>query len=229
LGSSKDLRDTRDREIRDRETRDIGRSRDSGFRDSGFRDSGFRDSKEEPKRPKLTSAIVSSIPVVGEKPRPALDTSGEETKKRSKKLFGLIVGTLKSFKEDISTKSKAVQRREELEQKVQQKVKEEQESFKEQERRTLQEKKEKEVALREQIRQQQEQKELQLLNLKWDHHRSQLIPWNKTAAQPPIYYRAAKVDPNERLILEEEGKKSVKENESMEEGEKNREEEKQDD
>jgi len=77
-------------------------------------------------------------------------------------------------------------------------VKEEQENFKEQERRNLQEKKEKEASLRDQIKNQQEQKELQLLNLKWDHHRTQLAPWMKTTAQPPIYYRPAKLDPNEK-------------------------------
>jgi len=167
----------------------------SGQRPSA-RDSTTNRVKEEPKKPKLTSAIVSStpIPVVGEKPRPSLDTSSEETKKRSRKLFGVLVGTLKSFKTEIGKKSEAEQRREELENKVQQKVREEQETFKEEQRRTLQEDKEKELALREEIRQQQEQKELELLNLKWDNHRNQLTPYLKTEAKPPIYYKPSKVD-----------------------------------
>jgi len=77
---SRDSRDTRDRENRDNKDRDSHVSRN-------------RETKDEPKRPKLTSAIVSSTPiaVVGEKPRPSLDTSGEETKKRSKK-------TLRSYR-----------------------------------------------------------------------------------------------------------------------------------
>jgi len=161
---------------------------------SNPRESHSSKTKEEPKKPKLTSAIVSSnpIPVVGEKPRPSLDTSSDETKKRSRKLFNVILGTLKSFKTEISNKSDAEQRREEVEQKVQLKVKEEQENFKEEQRRALQEMKDKHLALREEIRQQQEQKELELLNLKWDIHRSQLSAYLKTEARPPIYYKPAK-------------------------------------
>jgi len=152
--------------------------------------------REEPKKPKLTSAIVNSnpIPVVGEKPRPSLDTSSEETKKRSRNMFGMLVGTLKSFKTEINQKSEAEQRREELEQKVQQKVKEDQETFKEEQRRLLNEQKEKELALREEIRLQQEQKELELLNLKWDSHRSLLSAYIKTTAQPSLYWKPAKAD-----------------------------------
>jgi len=188
----------RERETQNRSSRlssVVTGQRSGGNRD--LKDSySNRTNKEEPRKPKLTSAIVSStpIPIVGEKPRPSLDTSSEETKKRSKNIFGVLVGTLKSFKNEISKKSEAEQRREELEQKVQMKVKEEAESFKEEQRRVLQEQKDKELALREEIKQQQEQKELELLNLKWDNHRNQLASFFKTEAKPAIYYKPAKED-----------------------------------
>jgi len=209
----------------------------SGLRDSReSRDSrnvrephSNRNNREEPRKPKLTSAIVSStpIPVVGEKPRPSLDTSGEETKKRSRNMFTMLVGTLQSFKNDISNKSEADQRREELEQKIQTKVKEEAENFKEEQRRILLEQKEKEQVLRDEIKQQQEQKELQLLNLKWDNHRSELSAFLKTEAKPAIYYRPAKLDheikkndQKSNLNSEEKSRTEMETNEKREDEEK---------
>jgi len=212
--------------------RDSRESRDS--RDSRnvreFREThSNRNNREEPRKPKLTSAIVSStpIPVVGEKPRPSLDTSGEETKKRSKNMFTMLVGTLQAFKNEISNKSEADQRREELEQKIQTKVKEEAENFKEEQRRVLQEQKEKEQAVRDEIKQQQEQKELELLNLKWDSHRNQLSAFLKTEAKPAIYYRPAKLDEikkNDQKTnsnSEEKSRTEMEANEKREDEEKN--------
>jgi len=175
----------------------------SSVRDSQHTSS--RTNREELKKPKLTSAIVSPnpFPVDGEKPRSSLDTSSEETKTRSRKLFGVLVGTLKSFKNEINKKTEAEQRREELEHKVQQKVKEEHETFKEEQRRAFQEQKEKELALREEIKQQQEQKELELLNLKWGNHRTELSFFLKTKTEPPIYYRPAKVDENKSAPIDQ--------------------------
>jgi len=208
-----------DREHSDKETNNKPTRLSSvvtGQRSHHVRDSqqSSRSNREEPKKPKLTSAIVSStpIPVVGEKPRPSLDTSSEETKKRSKKLFGVLIGTLKSFKNEISNKTEAEQRREELEQKIQQKVKEEQETFKEEQRRALQEQKEKEMTLREEIKQQQEHKELELLNLKWGNHRTQLSCFLKTKAEPPIYYKPAKMDPENKSEMNKSLDSETKEN-----------------
>jgi len=142
-------------------------------------------------KPKLTSAIVSTnpVPVVGEKPRPSLNTNSTEAKSRNKKLFGVILGTLNSFKSDITKKSQSSVRREELEQKVQAKVIQEQENFVELQRRNLQEEKEKELALREDIKKKQEEKELELLTLKWQQHRNQLSNFIRTETKPYIYYR----------------------------------------
>jgi len=157
-------------------------------------------SHEETRKPKLTSALGAHnpVPVVGEKPKPSLDTSSAEMKSRNKKMFGVLVGTLQTFKSQIQKKTEAEQRRDELEQKVQQRVKEEQENIREEQRRAVTEQKAKELALREEIRQQQEQKELELLNLKWDNHRNQLSAYLKTEAKPSIYYKPAKNDPSHK-------------------------------
>lgn len=109
-------------------------------------------------------------------------------------------------------------RREELEQKVQAKVKEEHEKFVEEQRRKLQEEKDAELALREKIKKEQEEKESRLLvksvlisywsmkNIKWELHRSQLGKWLKTETKPHIYYRPTKLDESLKQIIEERSK-----------------------
>lgn len=189
VGVRRDSRDSRDsRDNRDSWVNPRDSSRDSREpRDVGR----FR---EESRRPQLSSAIGDAS--FGAEKRPALDTNNEETKRRSKNLFNrALMGTLKQFKTESEAKTEAEQRRLEVEQKIQQKVKEDEERSVEEQKREFQEKKEKELALREEVVQQLEQKALELLNLKWDHHRDQLAPFLKTETKPPIYYKLAKPDP----------------------------------
>jgi len=185
VGARRDSRDSRD----SRDTRDTWQPRDNS-RDS--RDVGR--SREESRRPQLSSTIGDAP--FGSDKRPSLDTNNEETKRRSKNLFNrALMGTLKQFKTESEAKTEAEQRRQELELKIQQKVKDEQEKSIEDQKRAFQEQKEKELALRVEVTQLLEQKALELLNLKWDHHRDQLAPFLKTEAKPPIYYKLAKVEP----------------------------------
>jgi len=159
--------------------------------DSSRRDSFDSRSREETRRPKLNSALGAHnpIPSFGEKPKPALDTSSEEMKSRNRKLFGVMVGTLQQFKSQIQRKTEADQRREQMQQKVEQRVKNEEATVKEEQRRLLAEQKAKELAAREEIKLVQEQKELELLNLKWGNHRSQLSVYLRTETKPCIYFK----------------------------------------
>ncbi len=94
-----------------------------------------------------------------EKPRPALNTNDKESKSRNRKMFGVLQGTLQQFRTQIDKKADALTKRQELEQKIDQKVTQEREGYVEQQKRD----KEKQLALREQLKKQQEQKELELL------------------------------------------------------------------
>lgn len=173
-----------------RDPRDSRNSHDNSRQDNSGR------SREESRRPKLSSTIGGDGSSGISEKRSTLDVNDEETKKRSKNMFNkVLLGTLKSFKSASDAKSEAEQRRLELEQKVQQKVKDEQEKSVEEQKRALQEQKDKGLALREEIKQQLEQKELELLNLKWGHHREQLSRFIKTETKPHIYYKPAKVEP----------------------------------
>jgi hypothetical protein len=203
---SRDSRDPRDsRESRDSWVNPRDHSRDS--RDVGR-------SREESRRPQLSSTI-GDAPHGSEK-RPSLDTNNEETKRRSKNLFNrALMGTLKQFKTESESKSEAEQRRMDVEQKIQQKVKDEAERSVEEQKRAFQEQKEKELALREEVVQQLEQKALELLNLKWDHHRDQLAPFLKTETKPPIYYKLAKPEPKKDTKEESKQTNSTQENRSQ--------------
>lgn len=70
---------------------------------------------------------------------------------------------MKQFKTELDKKSESIIKREEVEQKVTEKVMKERESFTEQQKKELQEKKERELALCDEIRSKHEAKELQYL------------------------------------------------------------------
>jgi len=165
--------------------------------------------EKEKEKPKVTSSIVTSnpIPVIGEKPRPALKSEHPD-KVRNKKLFGaLLVGTLQSFKKQLSHKTQATIRREELEQKVESKVMHEQEQEVETQKRVLQEEKSKELTLKEEIRKNLQEKEKELLRLKWESNRNQLSKFIRTETKPHLYFR--EVIPNDNTKKDVENSKET--------------------
>jgi len=171
--------------------------------------------KEKEKQPKVTSHIVTSSPA-SEKPRTSIKSGTD--KLRNKKLFGtLLMGTLQSFKSDASKKTQASLRREELEQKVESKVMQEQEHEAETQKRQLEEEKTKEAALRDEIRKSLLEKEKEFLQLKWDSHKIQLSKFLKTETKPEIYYREVVPNMNNKeknLDQVNKGEKDSKETEN---------------
>jgi len=173
--------------------------------------------REKDRHPKVTSHIVTSNPVAvaGEKPRASLKSGPE--KLRNKKLFGtLLMGTLQSFKNDVSKKTQAALRRQELEQKVENKVMQEQEQEAETQKRQLEEEKAKETALREEIRKNQLEKEKELLRVKWESHKTQLSKFIKTEAKPHLYYKEVVPTNNDNIKETGEANKDEKETKEVE-------------
>jgi len=112
-----------------------------------------------------------------------------EVAKRNKRVFGVLLGTLQQFKQDMSKKSQIDKKREEIEHKITEKVKKEQENFYEQQQHALEEEKQAQLTRREDIKKKQEEAENQLLQLKWKQHQELLNNFSKTEAQPCIYWR----------------------------------------
>jgi len=122
--------------------------------------------------------------------------------KRSKRVFGALLGTLKRFKADLSTSTDAARRREEAERKAEEKVIHEHDAYAEQLQSRLQEEKTKELVRRAELDQLRDQKDLQLLEVRWQLHEAQLSHWFKTEAQPPIFYRPRGTLKADRVLAE---------------------------
>lgn len=141
--------------------------------------------------PKITSAVVKvNADRTTEKPTPSLDVNNEEVKKRNKKMFGVLLGTLQQFKKDIEQHTEVDQKRHEIDAMVQSKVEHERDELMEQHKKIIHEQKERELALAEELRRKQEATELALLESKWSRNRSLLSSplFHKTRQSPPVYF-----------------------------------------
>jgi len=139
---------------------------------------------------KVTSAIVKPAATLADsKPTPTLELNNNaDIKKRNKKMFGMLLGTLQQFKKDQGQKSDVEQRRLEIEHKVENKVEQERGELLEKHKKILHEQKERELSLADEIRKKQEQTELALLEHKWAKHKTLVANFTHTKAAPFIYY-----------------------------------------
>jgi len=145
--------------------------------------------EEPPARvPTITSTVIKVSEKDPEKPQPSLVLKNEEDKKRSKNLFGVLMGTLEQFKKEEAQKSDADAKRQEIEQKVESKVQTERNELLERHKKIIQEQKDRELVLKEQIKKKQEEKELELLEQKWSKHNALLSTFHRTITKPHIYF-----------------------------------------
>jgi len=121
--------------------------------------------------------------------RPRLDMNNNEVKKRSQRLFGMLLGTLTKFKNESQNKTEAEIKREQIEQKLQEKLKKDHEELVEKMKREEQERKEK-IA-----REKREAEEKRINDLKecWKNQKRNLANFLCTTTEPPLYYLPAKL------------------------------------
>eukprot|EP01121_Diplochlamys_sp_Union-15-3_P022486 TRINITY_DN9594_c0_g2_i1.p1 TRINITY_DN9594_c0_g2~~TRINITY_DN9594_c0_g2_i1.p1 ORF type:complete len:447 (+),score=100.39 TRINITY_DN9594_c0_g2_i1:78-1343(+) len=186
---SRDYRDRRDnwdnRDYRDR--RDSNDGNEHYDRDSERR----RTSNDQDSR--LSSSVVTAT-VKGN--RIEAVTEAPDVRERNRKIFGHLVGTLKSSVQDFfkSQQSSTWQKRKEVEKKIDERVVKTSQQLQEEHRRKLEKEKEEELARREEIRKKLEEKELELLQIAWDDHYKQLSNFIRTKATPHIYWTTQKKD-----------------------------------
>jgi len=125
-------------------------------------------------------------------------------KQRDKRLFSsLLQGTLNSFKRatNLENELKTIQKRKEVELKIEERVATEQQHLLELEKQKLEAEKqvylEKVSKVKEDIR----TKEEQLLNIKFARHQQLLSGFLKTKANPPIYFYPSKTDEFTERVL----------------------------
>jgi len=121
--------------------------------------------------------------------RPRLDMTNNEVKKRSQRLFGMLLGTLTKFKNESQNKTEAEIKREQIDQKLQEKLKKDHEELVEKMKREEQERKEK-IA-----REKREAEEKRINDLKecWKNQKRNLANFLCTTTEPPLYYLPARL------------------------------------
>jgi len=142
---------------------------------------------DDDKAPKVTSTVVKVNEKDPEKPHPSLAAT-EDDKKRHRKMFGFLLGTLQQFKKEGEVKSEVEAKRQEIEQKVESKVEQEKAELLAQHKQIIDEQKERELKLKGEIKKKQEETELAILEGKWAKHHALLDLFQKTKATPVIYY-----------------------------------------
>ncbi|KAJ3090992.1 hypothetical protein HK102_001991 [Quaeritorhiza haematococci] len=120
--------------------------------------------------------------------RPRVDSLNPESKKRGQRLFGVLMGHLNKFKEQSTQKSEAEIRREQLEARLQEKLRKEKEELAEKVKRDHEERRERLLTQR----QEEDAKRQADMKQTWKTQRSQLSHFIRTTSKPCIYYLPAK-------------------------------------
>jgi len=186
-----------------RDRRDNERNLASTPHDSSIDKSSSRNSR-------LSSSVVST-PLKGGRSDPI---DSPEMRQRNKKMFGVLLGTLNSFKrENHKTQLSDVgQRRKEVEQKIEDRVVKSKEQLLDEHRRKLQQEKEEELGRKEEIKKKLEEKEEELLNLRLAEHKSGLTKFLKTKAVPPVYWITKKRDGLTEILFKKQPKEEPLQN-----------------
>jgi len=163
-------------------------------------------------KPKLTSTIVSH----GEKQK-VPEGREPDVKQRNKKMFGMLLGTLNSFKNDSRNKSEAALKREKREKEIEAKLVQEHEILSEKIKIELQENKEKAQNLRDELKKKQEDLETELEKVKQQTHENYLSKFLKTETKPHLYYKIS----DKTLISKDKETQDLKQPEKNEQKSKN--------
>ncbi|RIB05922.1 pinin/SDK/memA/ protein conserved region-domain-containing protein [Gigaspora rosea] len=121
--------------------------------------------------------------------RPRLDMNNKEVKKRSRKMFGVLLDTLTKFKNESQNKTEAEIKREQIERKLQEKLKKEHEELQENIRREEQERRERIVREKREA----EEKRTNEAKICWATQKKNLANFLRTSTQPSLYYLPAKM------------------------------------
>ncbi|RHZ89763.1 hypothetical protein Glove_11g72 [Diversispora epigaea] len=121
--------------------------------------------------------------------RPRLDIKDAEVKKRGQRIFGVLLGTLTKFKNDIQNKTEADIKREQIVQKTQDKLKKEHEELVNKMKKEEEERKEKIAKEKKEA----EEKRLKELQECWTTQKKNLANFLRTNTEPSLYYLPARV------------------------------------
>lgn len=152
----------------------------------------------EPKRPSLQSSVVTPAAA----PRPKTDPGEDDkSKKRNRRMFGFLMGTLQKFKdsEEVLKKSAKERRRSEIEEKLVREEEVEKEESLRQKQELYEQRKSQKSKI---VRLASHVNTIQMYE-EWNAHDRLTRGYIKTKAAPPIFYLPAEHTPNtEELLIE---------------------------
>ncbi|EEF34425.1 pinn, putative [Ricinus communis] len=197
----------------------------NGARQRGFVRPADRNDAEDqpPAKRRLLSAVVKQSgwtrrdgiqragkretepPVIEHVPRVLPKNEDPSLVSRNKRMLGQLLGTLEKFrKEDVKLSgTEAFKQRSSALQRAEQRVREESERLRQQEREQIAEKRRRDLTLRARVAAKTEEKKLELLFLRWSEHRKKLCNFIRTKAEPPIYYLPKKPLDEDATLLEQ--------------------------
>ncbi|PRP83431.1 hypothetical protein PROFUN_09204 [Planoprotostelium fungivorum] len=204
--SQRDGRDGRDVQARDIRGRGENRDRREDNRDrredrdrrggDRRRDEGRESTKTESEPAPDIKREVAPLEV--EKPKPNLRI---EDRTRSRRVFGILQGHLQQFKKEADKKAEESTSRAEIESRVEAQVREEHEAYLKKQAAKMQEDKEKYLTVQAEFKRREAELEEAIVAAVVEGHRRQLSVWEKTTAQPVIFWQ---VNPTFRKPLEAE-------------------------
>ncbi|XP_058191847.1 uncharacterized protein LOC131308835 isoform X2 [Rhododendron vialii] len=133
--------------------------------------------------------------------------------KRNKRMLGQLLGTLEKFrKEDMQLAgTEAYMRRSDSLQRAEQRSREESERLRQQEREQIAEKRRRDLTLRARVAAKAEEKKLELLFLRWSEHHRKLGNFQRTKAEPSIYYSFSKPMDVDATLIEQQKEQNFQE------------------
>jgi hypothetical protein len=134
--------------------------------------------------------------------RPRLDLQNKEFKDRGKRMLGMIFNTLNQFKKDTSEKTDAEKRREEIENKLQERLKKE--------KKDLEEEIKQDDEIRRKRRIEEEKERLKNLKIYLNKQNTFKTNFIKTKSTPHIYYLPAVLNDETKKLLEEQKREALK-------------------
>ncbi|KAG9286404.1 hypothetical protein G9A89_014570 [Geosiphon pyriformis] len=150
--------------------------------------------------PKRRASDEGSRRKLEENKRPRLNIKDGELKRRGQRMFGMILGTLTKFKNDSQNKTEAEMKREQIDQKLQKKLKKDKEELLEKMKKEDQEKRDK---IAKQRKEEEERRQSQLRDC-WLNQQKNLANYLSTSTEPHLYYLPARLSSRDLETIAEQ-------------------------
>ncbi|KAJ3112564.1 hypothetical protein HDU96_004415 [Phlyctochytrium bullatum] len=177
------------------------RRRSDSDSDTSSRNNHHRHGRSDDAAPASTTADPTPVPEPEVK-RPRIDNDPQQ-RKRGQRMFGVLLGTLSKFKETTNKKTEAEIRREQLEQRLQEKLKKEHEELQERVRQD-QETKRARIAAQ---RQEEARKRAQTIKETQASQRANLARYLRTKTEPSVFFLPATHNDATRAMLDDAWKR----------------------